>query len=169
MSDHDSTHRDEPFSQGGTDAGTTTEERHHDAPPPPASDEFTAHDGDGAAHDHDATAHGETSPGTTGSGTRDVGARDGDGSQLFPADEQRDLTERWNGVQAHFVDDPQAATQQADELVGAMLDRLTSHWQDRRSTLRGRWDGDGDVDTEQLRTTLQAYRSAFDRLLSGGV
>jgi hypothetical protein len=70
---------------------------------------------------------------------------------------------RWETIQGTFIDDPHAATEQADELVGEVMDRLASLRQEYLTQLR-RAVGDGS-DTEAMRVALQRYRAFFQLLL----
>ena len=72
---------------------------------------------------------------------------------------------RWNGIQGNFVDDPQAAVQQADELVSEVVEQITRMFADERNNLEGQWKQGNDVSTEDLRKALQHYRSFFKRLV----
>jgi hypothetical protein len=66
---------------------------------------------------------------------------------LFEPGRERELRERWHALQARFVDEPQDTVSDADSLV------------------EQQWSSGGDVSTEDLRLTLQRYRSFFERLL----
>jgi hypothetical protein len=85
---------------------------------------------------------------------------------LFPADEAEQLRDRWQDVQASFVDEPRRAVQQADELVAGAIKRIAQTFADERSQLEGQWDRGEDVSTEDLRLALQKYRTFFGRLLT---
>ena len=85
---------------------------------------------------------------------------------LLPADFTQDLRRRWDQVQTGFVDEPRKAVQQADELVGSAIDRLSQSFTEQRKTLEGQWDKGGDVSTEDLRQALRRYRAFFQRLLT---
>ncbi len=85
---------------------------------------------------------------------------------LFPSNELGELRERWNGVQAAFVDEPRKAVEQADTLVASAMKRLAEVFAEERARLEKQWDKGGDVSTEDLRLALQRYRSFFQRLLS---
>jgi hypothetical protein len=61
------------------------------------------------------------------------------------------------------VDDPQAATEQADALVGEVMDQLLRLRQEYLMQLRGAV-GDG-ADTEAMRIALRRYRAFFNVLL----
>jgi hypothetical protein len=88
-----------------------------------------------------------------------------DGTQLFPPDERQDLESRWNDVQSRFVDEPRTSVEEANELVGELMERLVSGFQAQRTELEEQWDRGDDVTTEDLRVALQRYRYFFGRLL----
>lgn len=85
---------------------------------------------------------------------------------LFPGNELQELRERWNGVQAAFVDEPRKAVEQADTMVASAMKRLAEVFAQERAKLEKQWDKGDDVSTEDLRLALQRYRSFFHRLLS---
>lgn len=85
---------------------------------------------------------------------------------LFPGNELQELRERWNGVQAAFVDEPRKAVEQADTMVASAMKRLAEVFAEERAKLEKQWDKGDDVSTEDLRIALQRYRSFFHRLLS---
>ena len=76
------------------------------------------------------------------------------------------LRNRWNEVQAGFVDEPRQAVTNADQLVGEVLDEVSRVFRDQRSTLERDWSEHDEPGTEDLRQALQRYREFFDRLLS---
>lgn len=84
---------------------------------------------------------------------------------FLPEERMTALRERWNDVQAGFVDDPQNAVQQAHSLVTQLVDDLVQTFTQERSTLENQWKSGGEADTETLRVALQRYRSFFNRLL----
>lgn len=86
-------------------------------------------------------------------------------SGFLPDDRMASLRERWDDVQAGFVDDPQNAVQQAHGLVTELVDELVRTFSQERTTLEGQWKSGGSADTETLRVALQRYRSFFNRLL----
>jgi hypothetical protein len=85
---------------------------------------------------------------------------------LFERDEAEDLGRRWESIQAAFVDRPRESVQQADNLVGDLVKRLSKTFADERTNLENQWADDDEVSTEDLRVALQRYRSFFERLLS---
>jgi hypothetical protein len=85
---------------------------------------------------------------------------------LFPDQELPELRNRWDGIQAGFVDQPRKAVEEADSLVASTMKRLAEVFAQERAKLEGQWDRGDDVSTEDLRLALQRYRSFFHRLLS---
>lgn len=77
-----------------------------------------------------------------------------------------DLAERWQLLQARFVDDPKAAVRTADELVERAMAGIAERLTATRSELETVWAGNGQTDTEQLRRALQEYRSVLGGLLN---
>jgi hypothetical protein len=69
-------------------------------------------------------------------------------------------------LQTGFVDDPRQSVQQADALVGEVMQRLADMFAHERERLEGQWSRGDDVSTEDLRQALRRYRSFFDRLLA---
>ena len=62
-----------------------------------------------------------------------------------------------------FVDDPHSSLQLAAGLVGDSAEALVVSIQERQHSLLAAWQGD-DAGTEELRTTLQQYRTFWNRL-----
>lgn len=84
---------------------------------------------------------------------------------FLPEERMTSLRQRWDDVQAGFVDNPQSAVQQAHALVTELVDDLVQTFTQERTTLEGQWKSGGTADTETLRVALQRYRSFFNRLL----
>lgn len=85
---------------------------------------------------------------------------------LFGERDTTELRKRWTDIQAAFVDEPRRAVEQADALVADVMTRLADGFANERSSLEHQWDRGDNVTTEDLRVTLQRYRSFFDRLLT---
>jgi hypothetical protein len=85
---------------------------------------------------------------------------------LFSGDEAGRLRTRWDEIQAAFVDEPRKSVEQADQLVAEAVKRLAEVFANERSNLESQWDRGDQVSTEDLRLTLQRYRSFFSRLLA---
>lgn len=88
-----------------------------------------------------------------------------DGLLLEP-DAATRYRERWNEVQLRFLDTPRESVQDADQLVGELLEDLTGRFAAQRSALEERWSGGDEVTTEDLRVALRRYRDFFSRLLA---
>ncbi len=84
---------------------------------------------------------------------------------LFSELEMSDFRAQWSNIQIGFVDEPRRTVEDADKLVAAVMQRLAKVFTDERSSLEKQWDRGDSVSTEDLRLTLQRYRSFFDRLL----
>ena len=87
-------------------------------------------------------------------------------AQLFPDTECHDFRARWERVQVDFVDEPRRAVQEADGLVADTMKRLIDNFSGERQKMEAVWVRGDDVSTEDLRVSLQRYRSFFNRLLT---
>lgn len=95
-----------------------------------------------------------------------VPAKGGDGSApLLPGSEASNLRSRWESIQIGFVDEPRTSVQQADQLVGDAIKKLTDGFAEQRHKLEQQWDRGEMVSTEDLRLSLHRYRSFFERLV----
>jgi hypothetical protein len=101
---------------------------------------------------------------------QNVEVRDGgdhaDLEPLLGADEAESFRQRWQSIQTGFVDEPQAAVQQADALVAELMQRLAQTFHEERESLESQLSSGSESSTEDLRVGLQRYRSFFERLLS---
>jgi hypothetical protein len=70
------------------------------------------------------------------------------------------MARRWEAVAATFVDDPHKAVEEADALLGEVVQRIA----DERGRLRQRWSGPATPATEELRLLLQHYRDLLQAL-----
>jgi hypothetical protein len=173
-----------PGPEGGQPAATATAERERqaerDREAEPESDR-ERDEGDRAAADEQATGNLASPPGGTPQEAQEERDREretaapaasGDGraappgekpaAEVMPASDRPGYRERWDTLQAGFVDDPRAAAQQADALVGEVLRRFT----ERHESLRGRIGESGEgSDTEAMRLVLREYRVIFTSLV----
>ncbi len=85
---------------------------------------------------------------------------------LLPHEVGKGFQERWEEIQASFVDEPRTSVEAADQLVAEVMQRLAEGFARERSDLEQQWDRGEDVSTEDLRVALQRYRSFFQRLLA---
>jgi hypothetical protein len=101
------------------------------------------------------------------------------------ADERQRLTDSWQQVQAHFVDDPSSAVGDADRLIGDALqtqgypaamfeqrtDVLSVNYPEVINNYRSAHEialqnEQGNASTEDLRTAMLQYRSLFDEIVA---
>lgn len=87
------------------------------------------------------------------------------GDPLFGGDAATEYRARWDIVQRSFVDDPQQAVRQGDELVTQVIDTLRDTFAAQRTEFEKDTDRDQDS-TEGLRLALRRYRAFFERLLT---
>jgi len=98
------------------------------------------------------------------SSTRSEVSSDDEHAPLFANPD--DYRQRWQAVQAGFVDEPRRAVEDADALVAEVVQQLVTSFAEERKNLEGQWSRGDQVSTEDLRVALRRYRSFFDRLLS---
>ena len=116
---------------------------------------------DDAATENDAESQASVNDEPTAAAAEST---DGEG-ELFSASERNELKDRWNDIQARFVDEPRGSVEEANALVSDLMDRLVSSFSEQRERLEEQWDRGDDVTTEDLRVVLMRYRSFFGRLL----
>ena len=85
---------------------------------------------------------------------------------LFTPDAANDFRSRWDQVQFSFVDDPQRAVREGDELVAQVMKCLAQSFSQERTRLEQELGHTDAGSTENLRMALRRYRSFFQRLLS---
>lgn len=95
----------------------------------------------------------------------DASERDRRASLLDEGDAEQ-LRDRWERLQATFVDDPQEAVAEADSLVDEVIRRTTDRLASHRRMLEEQWARGDQATTEDLRQALQRYRSFFHRMLA---
>jgi hypothetical protein len=91
---------------------------------------------------------------------------EGRSAPLFAGAESETFRSRWTEIQTGFVDEPRHAVEEADGLVAEVVQRLVQTFADERTKLEQQWGKGDDVSTEDLRVSLQRYRSFFERLLT---
>ncbi|MCG8467913.1 MAG: hypothetical protein MJB57_06825 [Gemmatimonadetes bacterium] len=88
-------------------------------------------------------------------------------SDAMSTNDVAEFRARWADIQASFIDDPNRACEQADNLVDLVLNRLTERFTRERDGLVRQWDqGHEATDTEELRLAMKGYRGLIDRLLT---
>jgi hypothetical protein len=86
-------------------------------------------------------------------------------ASILPQQDTAQANERWQRIQAQFVDDPRRAVGDAHALVGELVQRIVDAFTKERGDLEAQWSRGDDVSTEELRVCLQNYRAFFSRLL----
>ncbi|MEU0276421.1 hypothetical protein [Streptomyces sp. NPDC006307] len=157
-----------------TESGLSTEDLAQPQPPPqeestgipafPGESTAPAEHTEGAAEGtadgaDEGSAAAETAPASGG-------AEEEEAPRLLTPENEESFRERWQGVQAQFVDDPREAVHKADALVADVMQQLASTFADHKKDLEAQWNRGEEVDTEDLRKALRKYRSFFNRLLT---
>lgn len=94
------------------------------------------------------------------------GVSDAQPSPLLSTEVAGAFLERWDALQATFVDEPRQVVEQADSLVAEVMQRIAEVMAQERTGLERQWEAGDAASTEDLRIALQHYRSFFQRLLS---
>jgi cell fate (sporulation/competence/biofilm development) regulator YmcA (YheA/YmcA/DUF963 family) len=81
-------------------------------------------------------------------------------------EEINQLKSRWNSIQVDFIDEPRQSVEQADALVTEVLEQIEKMFAIQRTILNEKWTNREDIPTEDLRISLQSYRSFLNRLLA---
>lgn len=66
--------------------------------------------------------------------------------------------QRWNEIQATFVDDPRGSVTQAASMADEAIEAFISAARQRQASLASSWQGP-EAGTEELRTALRDYRA----------
>lgn len=104
---------------------------------------------------------------TSTAATRQVGGNDYKSPvSLVPPNMAREFMARWEELQTAFVDEPHRVVEQADSLVTEVMQRIADSLARERKSLEHQWASNDQMSTEELRLTLQHYRSLLQRLLS---
>ncbi len=86
-------------------------------------------------------------------------------ASFFDREESEKFNQQWMEIQGKFVDEPRVAVQKADDLISDMIKQITMMFDKELDTLETQWNQGDEVSTEDLRMTLQHYRSFFHRLV----
>jgi hypothetical protein len=97
----------------------------------------------------------------TGDG-REPAAEDGDRVEVYTEADLEAFRARWQALLGGFVDDPRAAAEQADALIGELVDRVSERRQQLHDTLAG---ADGGGETEAMRQAIVRYRAIYRTLV----
>ena len=93
-------------------------------------------------------------------------AQAGIDAPLLPSEQLSEFEQRWQRIQAGFVDEPRQAVEEADRLVADLIDGLAASFSESRARLETQWEQGDNASTEELRIAFMRYRSFFKRLLS---
>jgi hypothetical protein len=80
-------------------------------------------------------------------------------------DEMEKLRSRWVSIQAQFVDQPRGSVEQAETLVADAVERIQQVLTEQQTRLSEQWCNHEDASTEDLRLTMQNYRTFLNRIL----
>jgi DNA-binding transcriptional MerR regulator len=84
----------------------------------------------------------------------------------FNGEEAEQFRARWNQIQGKFVDEPRIAVRQADALTSEIIEKITLMFAEQKDLLENQWKQGNEVSTEEMRKTLQNYRSFFNILVT---
>jgi len=90
---------------------------------------------------------------------------DGAGPAFWEIEIVEGYRDRWQLIQLHFIDDPRSAAEQAQALVGDVVQGFCDALNRQRDEL-DRWQDAQLEDTEELRVTVRRYRDLLDRLFA---
>lgn len=76
-----------------------------------------------------------------------------------------ELRSRWETIQIDFVDAPRTSVEQADALVGEVMERIEHIFSEKRALLEEQRGNHEEASTEYHRIALQRYRTLFNHLL----
>lgn len=110
--------------------------------------------GDGAADGDRADGGALAAPTESTNAAERSGVRE----QVLSADVTQEFLGRWDNLQTSFVEDPAQSVRNADALMQDVARAQLAAITERRDSLRATWQREG-ADTEDLRLTLQQYRS----------
>ena len=85
---------------------------------------------------------------------------------FFTESESQEMRARWDMIQGAFVDQPRQAVEDADNLIGEAIKKLSEQLADERSGVIRQWNSGETVSTEFLRQSVRRYRAFFERLLA---
>lgn len=86
--------------------------------------------------------------------------------QAVPDPRVTELQRRWLFTQAQLLDDPGEAVLEAGRLIGDAMRLATGTVDEQRNRIERRWQADAHVDTDELRSIMQRYRSLFQYVLA---
>src|SRR5262245_7549357 len=114
-------------------------------------------DAEQAKEEEETASEDETTPAAAAGGTTNGTApsKDDDRVERYTDADLEGYRRRWDALLAGFVDDPRASVEQADALIGELVDRVSQRREQLRDEL-GRQDDRGQ--TEAMRLAIHRYR-----------
>jgi hypothetical protein len=85
---------------------------------------------------------------------------------ILPAHQVERFRTDWEQLRTDFANDPRSTLEQANRLMGSLLQQIEDRFSSERERLEQDWDERGGVSTEELRIALTRYRNLFERLLA---
>jgi hypothetical protein len=84
-------------------------------------------------------------------------------TELWP--DMAEFRQRFDQIQAEFIEDPKSAVKNAEQLMKEAVERITRSMRDQMQSLHRDVDGK-DGDTEMLRQTMRSYRMWIETMES---
>jgi hypothetical protein len=109
-----------------------------------------------------AVADGATANGAATNGTAPPDGTETDGVELYTDSDMEEFRRRWAELLAGFVDDPRASAEQADGLIGELVERVSQRRQELHDALDREDDGG---ETEAMRQAIKRYRAIYRALV----
>jgi hypothetical protein len=149
----------------------------HDDPSAEPHSEAEADVGEAGVADAEMVEPEEHEPETTWSPEHDTGHAHSDEprtdpvERLAPAGSDTALDpgtgsypDRWDAIQAGFIDDPRRTVESAGALVAEIWDEIARGITDEREGVDDRWQST-DTSTDDFRAAMQDYRTLYTRLM----
>lgn len=116
--------------------------------------------GEQAEEQEETASEGETTPAAAAGATTNGSApsNDADRVELYTEADMEGFRRRWDALLAGFVDDPRASVEQADTLIGELVDRVSQRREQLQDELGHR---DDPCETEALRLAIRRYRAIY--------
>jgi hypothetical protein len=78
--------------------------------------------------------------------------------------EYNDYRQRFDVIQAEFIEEPRAAVQKAESLMAEVVEHMIDALHNRMQSIHKDVSGDGEIDTERLRLVMRSYRELIDSM-----
>jgi hypothetical protein len=91
---------------------------------------------------------------------------DSEETTLLKCEDIDELKSRWDSIQIEFVDEPRKSVEKADALLVDAVKMIDRELSEKRSELSEHFVNHDNVSTEDLRVTLQSYRTFLNRIFA---